>query len=57
MPAMEFEDPKSLDDEEFQLRHYMQLINGAIYSENDRSNVEQQLQYAEKCRVFHIPLS
>ncbi|MEI3614839.1 hypothetical protein [Pseudogracilibacillus sp. SO30301A] len=52
MPAMEFEDPKSLDDEEFQLRHYMQLINGAIYSENDRSNVDQQLQYAREVSGF-----
>lgn len=52
MPAIEFDEPKSLEDKKFQLRHYMQLINGAIYTINDRSIVEKQLQDTKEMSGF-----
>lgn len=52
MPAIEFDEPKSLEDKKFQLRHYMQLINGAIYTTNDRSIVEKQLQDTKEMSGF-----
>jgi hypothetical protein len=52
MPAIEFDDPKSSEDEEFQFRHYMQLINGAIYSTSDKESVNRQLENAMKISGF-----
>jgi|GEM_PF-4921415 len=49
MPAMEFQ---GSEDEKFQLRHYMQLINGAVYSKQDRDTVDQELQQIQKKTDF-----
>lgn len=52
MPAQEFEDPSDNTEEEFQQRHYFQMINGAIYSSEERNVVEEEIESAKAAADF-----
>lgn len=52
IPAQQFAEPNSEEEEGFQERHYFNLIWGAIYSESERDAVEAALEEAKAASRF-----
>ncbi len=48
MPAQQFGIPTDEDDVAFQQRHYLQIINGAIYSEDQKDIVQAKLEQVKE---------